>query len=88
MPSAIADIRRLARFVEPKNKPAAKAINRKLHLGALSLQDFPERGRLGFETDTRELILTPYMIVYRVRAPCVEILHIYHGREDWMGDVD
>jgi toxin ParE1/3/4 len=39
----------------------------------------------GHRTGTRELPLTPfpYVVVYLVKAEAIEILHIYHGAQDW-----
>ena len=39
----------------------------------------------GAPGDTKELALTPlpYVVVYSVKAEAVEILHIYHGAQDW-----
>jgi len=51
----------------------------------LSLKTSPNRGRAGRRSGTRELALTPlpYVVVYSVKAEAVEILHIYHGAQDW-----
>ncbi len=45
---------------------------------------FPNRGRIGREEGTRELILspTPYIVTYRVKESAVEILEIWHGVQD------
>lgn len=49
------------------------------------LKTFPNRGRPGHRSGTKELTLTPlpYVVVYAVKAEAVEILHIYHGAQDW-----
>ena len=50
-----------------------------------SLKTSPNRGRPGHRSGTRELAITvlPYVVVYAVKAEAVEILHIYHGAQDW-----
>jgi plasmid stabilization system protein ParE len=50
-----------------------------------SLKGSPNRGRPGHRTGTRELVLfpLPYIVVYQVKAEAIEILHIYHGAQDW-----
>jgi len=50
-----------------------------------SLRASPHRGRPGHLNGTRELPLVPlpYVVVYSVKADAVEILHIYHGAQDW-----
>ena len=49
------------------------------------LAEFPERGRPGRKSDTRELIFTglPYLAIYRIRGNEVEILRILHGAQNW-----
>src|ERR1700674_4616881 len=49
------------------------------------LKDVPNRGTPAPPTGTRELPLTPLpaVVVYSVRGEAVEILHIYHGAQDW-----
>jgi plasmid stabilization system protein ParE len=32
---------------------------------------------------TRELVCPPYVVVYRSTEEIVEILHIWHGAQDW-----
>lgn len=50
-----------------------------------SLKNSPHRGRPGHLSGTRELPLSPlpYVVVYSVKPDAVEILHIYHGAQDW-----
>jgi len=50
-----------------------------------SLKTMSLRGRPGHRAGTRELALTPlpYVVVYAVKQDAVEILHIYHGAQDW-----
>ncbi len=40
---------------------------------------------MGRESGTRELIITdsPYVVVFRATDLAVEILHIFHGAQDW-----
>jgi plasmid stabilization system protein ParE len=50
-----------------------------------SLKVAPYRGRPGHCSGTRELPLLPlpYVVVYAVKPEAVEVLHIYHGAQDW-----
>ena len=50
-----------------------------------SLTTFPERGRKGKKPNTRELTLPglPFVMIYHVREPLVEILRILHGAQKW-----
>jgi len=55
-----------------------------LYEAVRSLRTFPERGRIGEIDETREFVLPrlPYIIVYRISADAVEVLHIYHGAQE------
>jgi plasmid stabilization system protein ParE len=44
---------------------------------------FPALGRPGEVNGTRELVSSPYVVVYRFTDEIVEILHIWHGAHDW-----
>ena len=52
-----------------------------------SLVDFPDQGRRGRVTNTRELAVpgTPFVVIYRVkpRKGRVEILRVLHGAQQW-----
>jgi addiction module RelE/StbE family toxin len=47
------------------------------------LATFPGLGRPGEVKGTRELVIPPYVVVYRSTEEIVEILHIWHGAQDW-----
>ncbi|MBI4905443.1 MAG: type II toxin-antitoxin system RelE/ParE family toxin [Acidobacteria bacterium] len=47
------------------------------------LPAFPGLGRPGEVKGTRELISPPYVIVYRFNDEIVEILHVWHGSQQW-----
>jgi plasmid stabilization system protein ParE len=47
------------------------------------LATFPGLGRPGEAKGTRELVSPPYVVVYRYTDEIVEILHIWHGAQDW-----
>lgn len=56
---------------------------RKLYEGIRALKEWPERGRIGREKGTRELLFPPlpYIAVYRVKEQSIQILRIYHGAQ-------
>jgi addiction module RelE/StbE family toxin len=62
-------------------EPTVRTINQRIR----SLKTAPNRGRPGHRSGTRELPLSPlpYVVVYAVKPEAVEILHIYHGSQDW-----
>lgn len=62
-------------------EPTVRTIYQHIH----SLKARPHKGRPGHRIGTRELPLAPlpYVVVYSVKPEAVEILHIYHGAQDW-----
>ena len=54
---------------------------RKLYDEIRDLKKWPDRGRPGREEGTRELVFSPlpYIAVYRLKGPSLEVLRIYHG---------
>jgi toxin ParE1/3/4 len=57
---------------------AEAALNRIDHLATL-----PGLGRPGEMEGTRELVVPPYVFVYRYTHEIVEILYVWHGAQDW-----
>ena len=49
------------------------------------VQAQPEMGRPGRVLGTRELVVpdTPYVIPYRARLERLEIIAVFHGRQQW-----
>jgi toxin ParE1/3/4 len=50
-----------------------------------TLRSHPEMGRPGRVVGTRELVVlgTPYVIPYRVRRERLELIAVFHGRQQW-----
>ena len=78
------DLREIVSFIAADNPVAAESFGLQLMTRTDSLADFPQLGRvvpeLGDE-NTREIILRPYRIIYRVLAvqQVVAIARIWHG---------
>jgi len=51
----------------------------------MSLAKFPNQGRQGRQSGTRELVFTPlpFIVVYRVKDEFVEIARVLHGSQRW-----
>jgi toxin ParE1/3/4 len=56
-----------------------------IYESAESLKAFPNKGRPGRKTNTRELQIpnTPFVVIYRVSNDAVEISRILHGGQKW-----
>jgi toxin ParE1/3/4 len=65
--------------------PAARHVALAIHEEIDLLAKFPEFGRTGRKTGTRELVLSrlPYIAIYRIHLDSVQILRILHGARRW-----
>jgi toxin ParE1/3/4 len=80
-PAAAADLEESNEYLKNKHPNYWQSTVRRLYQEILGLKDLPNRGRVGREEGTRELVFSPlpYIAVYRVRDQTVEVLRIYHG---------
>lgn len=65
---------------------AADRLAERLYKAADSLEQFPNRGRLGRDGLLELPTIRPYIIEYRVADEVVVILRIRHGRQRPPGD--
>jgi len=82
---ALADLESAIEFISTDKPDAAKTIVNKVLDGVEQLKAFPESGRDGRVTGTRELFVstTPYFIVYKLKKNHLEILAILHSARKW-----
>ena len=82
---AAANLENLCLHIAEDNPSAALKTVNSIYECIEELVLFPNRGRKGREKGTRELVLAPlpYIATYRVKDDSVEILHIYHGAQDF-----
>jgi len=80
---AAKDLERIFQRIAKDNPTAAREIVKAIYEGCAALKDFPQRGRPGRINGRRELVFTPYIVVYQVKEHSVEISRIYHGAQDW-----
>ena len=80
-PEALDDLDRVVAYVETANPWAASRLAVQLIAAADSLERLPRRGRPGVELTTRELVVAPYVIVYRITGR-VELLRLWHGAQN------
>ena len=79
------DLENIKNYLQRNYPDFAEATVRTIYQRIRLLKTSPNVGRPGHRSGTRELALTPlpYVVVYAVKAEAVEILHIYHGAQDW-----
>jgi addiction module RelE/StbE family toxin len=72
-------------FIEAENPAAAVRIDARIEAGIRQLLEFPESGRVGRVTGTRELIITgtAYIAAYVVLSEQIRILRVLHGAQVW-----
>jgi toxin ParE1/3/4 len=82
---AVDDLESIKNYLQRHYPHFAEPTVRMIYQRIQSLKAMPNRGRPGHRTGTRELVLTPlpYVVVYSVKDDAVEVLHIYHGAQDW-----
>lgn len=83
-PAAV-DFERSQSFYANANAGVAKLLALRVHGAIRQLREMPNSGRPGRRPGTRERVVakSPYVVVYRVGADAIEILHVYHERQDW-----
>jgi addiction module RelE/StbE family toxin len=82
---ALRDLAFARAYVARDNPPAADRQIERILGGVAGLLRFPEIGRPGRRTGTRELAIgrTPFIAAYRLRRDTIEILRVMHGRQRW-----
>ncbi len=85
-PEAIGDLRRLREFIEVKNPLAAQRVATLILKGISQLKAFPY---LGVEVQqapnpemVRDLIIGIYTARYLIRSKKIDILRVWHFKED------
>ena len=83
-PAAAADLEHISNYLKERHSHYRQPTMRKLYEPIRSLKELPQRGRLGREDGTRELLFPPmpYIAVYRVKEQTIEVLRIYHAAQD------
>jgi toxin ParE1/3/4 len=84
-PEAAYDFAGIVEYIHQQNPSAADHVAHSIYDGVTSLNSFPNRGRQGRVTGTRELVLLslPFIVVYRVQSDAVEIVRVLHGSQRW-----
>lgn len=77
------ELEAIVNHVRQDNPKVALTIAQTIFTRVKELRTFPSMGRPGEREGTRELISAPYVIVYRLHDDVAEIVHIWHGAQDW-----
>jgi len=86
---ALQDLREIRDYVSQDDPNAARRLALRIRKGVEHLADHPRSGRVvpEFEQDNRrEVIVSPYRIVYEVQANRVVVLRVLHGRRDLISE--
>ncbi len=83
-PAAAGDLQHISDYLKEHHPRYLQPTMRKLYEAVRSLKQSPQRGRIGREEGTRELLVfpLPYVAVYRATAQSVEVVRIYHTAQD------
>lgn len=85
-PSAIRDVEQIAEYISRDSVDRAALFVTRLIEAAERLGRFPGSGRMIPELDDpnrREIIVSPYRIMYLVEIEDVWITAVVHGARDW-----
>ena len=77
------DLDAAATYIADDNPAAARRFVVRLVAGIDHLTEHPAMGRPGRVAGTRELILPPYMVPYRVRGNAIGVLRVFHSAQRW-----
>jgi addiction module RelE/StbE family toxin len=83
--AAIRDLTRARDYIARENPTAAREIASHIVDATERIIKFPEVGRVGRVTGTREMVVsgTQYLVVYRLKKSAVHFLRVLHGRQEW-----
>ena len=75
----------LREYIEKDSEQNAALVAKRILKAVELLQSHPEIGRPGRIVGTRELVVpdTPYIVPYRVRRERLELIAVFHGRQNW-----
>jgi toxin ParE1/3/4 len=86
-PRAIGHLAGLREYIAHDRPDAAARIGAILLTTVERLAEFPNLGRPGRVSGTREFVVpgTPYLVPYRVKGDRIEVIAIFDGRQQWPG---
>jgi toxin ParE1/3/4 len=82
---AVNQLGTIAEYISLASPIYAEQVVERLVARLRQAQDFPESGRHVPEAgqiELRELIESPYRVIYRVHPAAIEVIAVVHGRQD------
>jgi len=80
------DLQRISDYLFEQNPAAAASIIRRIYAAPARLTSFPQSGRAGRQSHTREIVIPnlPFIVVYDTRGDdVVRVLRILHAAQKW-----
>ena len=83
--AAKADAAVFLSYIAQDNISAAYDVYEEIRQQVSILAHFPNLGRKGRVSGSRELVITgtPYIVAYRIKGETVHILRVLHGAQNW-----
>jgi addiction module RelE/StbE family toxin len=70
-------------YIRQDNPNAALALARRIMSHVEDSRCIPKQDAGAEVKETRELVIAPYVVVYRYSGETIEIIHIWHGAQHW-----
>jgi len=70
-------------YIAEDNPGAASGMVDQVVSGIAALSRHPDLGRGRRVPGTRELIISPFVVAYRIQAQSIDVLAIIHGARRW-----
>jgi addiction module RelE/StbE family toxin len=77
---AIEDLRRIYDYIAQDNSKAAADVIAGIFDAGDALAEHPRLGRYDKTRNVRELVHTPYLIIYEIEEDLIDILAVFDGR--------
>jgi toxin ParE1/3/4 len=81
--TALRDLESLHRYIQTDNPKAADRFVDRILAGIELLPHQPGMGRAGRVAHTREFVVPPYVVVYRLKRDEVAVVAIIHSARRW-----
>ena len=85
-PQSLHDLESIRAYIAEDSVAYAELVVRRIVAAVERLHDFPESGRMVPEREAleiREVIVSPYRVVYRRRPEAVEIVTVFRGSREF-----